>query len=288
MSISLELLTRICVFAFVLTTMFSMGLSLRLVQILNSLRTVRLVALSLAANFVLVPFWTYLITKVVPVNHSLTIALLLLGTCSGAPMLPKLVEFARGNLAQSVGLMVLLMAGTIVYVPIVLPLLVPGIQAHSGSIAKLLFSTMLPPLAGGLVLRAYRKDFATQLQSVMRGASNVALALVIIVVLVDKSSSVASTHSLRIIVAGALLLTVSFGFGFALGGPSADSRKVVALGTSARNMSAAFLVAVENFRQSEVLTMLTVLALLSLLLQIPTAIAWGRLVPRQNANRILD
>ena len=52
--------------------------------------------------------------------------LLLLGCAAGAPFLPKLAELAKGNLAFAVGVMVLLMVTTVVYLPIVLPLLLPG------------------------------------------------------------------------------------------------------------------------------------------------------------------
>jgi predicted Na+-dependent transporter len=268
--------------------MFSMGLSLTLEQILEPFKSIRLVVLALAANFILVPLSAYLITRVVPMDGSLAIVLLLLGTCSGAPMLPKLVEFARGNLALGVGLMVLLMVGTIVYVPFVLPLVLPGTHAHSWSLARVLFGTMLPPLLGGLALRAYRKDSAAQLQPLFRQASNIALALVVLVVLVGKLSSVVRVWNLTVLTAGALLFVLCFGFGFIFGGPDPESRKVLALGTSARNMSASFLVAVENFRQSEVLGVLTVMVLLALTLQIPAALVLGRPAERPDVNQVLD
>jgi predicted Na+-dependent transporter len=274
--ISLEQATRVSVFIFVLTTMFSMGLSLTLEQILEPFKSIRLVALALAANFILVPLSAYLITRVVPMDRSLAIVLLVLGSCSGAPMLPKLVEFARGNLSLGVGLMILLMVGTIVYVPFVLPLVLPGTHARSWPIAKVLFGTMLPPLLGGLALRAYRKDSAAQLQPLFRRASNVALAVVVLVVLVDKLSSAVRVWNLTVVTTGALLLVLCFGFGFIFGGPDRESRRVLALGTSARNMSASFLVAVENFGQSEVLAVLAIMVLLALTLQIPTAFILGR------------
>jgi len=288
MSNSLELTARISVFVFVVTTMLSMGFSLTLPQILEPFKSTRLVILALTANFVLVPSLAYLLIKVIPMAPSPAIGLLLLGTCSGAPMLPKLVEFARGNLALGVGLMTLLMTATIVYVPVVFPMLLPGVHVHPGSIAKPFFITMLPPLAMGLGLRAYRQELAVRLQPFFRRASNAALLVVITVVLAGKWSSVARMGNLTLVMTGTLLLVVSFGFGVALGGPGAESRKVLALGTSVRNMSAAFLVAVENFHQSDVLTALAVLALLALLLQIPAALALGRCVTRQNPNRMGD
>jgi BASS family bile acid:Na+ symporter len=63
---------------------------------------------------------------------------------------------------------------------------------------------------------------------------------------------------------------------FVLGGPSAETRSVLALGTAQRDISAAFVVAVENFSDPDVVVMLIVLALLGVCIQIPIALALGR------------
>jgi len=107
---------------FVVTSMLAMGMSLTMAQILQPLKNMRLVLLALVANFLLVPLLAYVITMVIPLEQSLEIGLIVLATAAGAPFLPKLVQGAKGNIAFGVGLMVLLMVVTIIYVPIVLPL----------------------------------------------------------------------------------------------------------------------------------------------------------------------
>jgi predicted Na+-dependent transporter len=96
------------VLVFVISNMLSLGLSLTTKQIIDPLRNVRLVALALVANFILVPVFAYALTLILPLNESITIGLILLSTAAGAPFLPKLVEVAKGNITFSVGLMVLL------------------------------------------------------------------------------------------------------------------------------------------------------------------------------------
>jgi predicted Na+-dependent transporter len=96
------------VLVFVISSMLSMGLSLTTKQIIDPLRNVRLVALALVANFILMPVFAYALTLILPLNESITIGLILLSTAAGAPFLPKLVEVAKGNITFSVGLMVLL------------------------------------------------------------------------------------------------------------------------------------------------------------------------------------
>jgi predicted Na+-dependent transporter len=177
---SLELSAKVAIFIFVVTSMLGVGLGLSLSQILESLRSTRLVFSSLAANVVLVPMLAYFIIRVIPLAQPLDIGIALLGTGAGAPFLPKLAEFARGNLAFAVGLMFLLMTVTIVYMPIVLPVLLPTAHVGVWAIARPLVTVMLMPLTVGLLLRARTEAFARFMQTYLRRASTIALVFVII------------------------------------------------------------------------------------------------------------
>jgi predicted Na+-dependent transporter len=106
---------------FVVTSMLAMGMSLTTAMILKPLKSVRLVVLALVANFVLVPLLAYGIASLIPLDAPLKDGLIILSCAAGAPFLPKLVQGAKGTVALGVGLMVLLMVVTIVYLPLVLP-----------------------------------------------------------------------------------------------------------------------------------------------------------------------
>lgn len=256
--------------------MLSVGLGLSLSQILESLRSTRLIFSALVANFVLVPILAYCIIRVIPLAQPLDTGILLLGTGAGAPFLPKLVEFARGNLAFAVGLMFLLMTVTIVFMPIVLPILLPTAHVGAWAIAKPLVTVMLIPLSLGLLVRARKEAFAMFFEPHLRQASTLALVFAIILVLAANYHKAGRIIGLNAIVAGAVLLLVSLGFGFVLGGTSADTRSVLAFGTAQRDISAAFVVAVENFSDPNVVAMLIVVLLLGVCIQIPLALALGR------------
>ena len=261
--------------------MLSVGLRLTLPQILEPFRSVRLVLSAVTANFVLVPLLAYFVTRIIAVDEPVAIGILLLGTGAGAPFLPKLAEFSRANTAFSVGLMVFLMAATVVYMPIVLPLLLPVDHVSPWLVAKPLVTVMLAPLALGLLVRARKTTLAARLEPYLRRASTIALILVIILVSGANFKNVAHNMSWNVILAGAVLLLGSIGCGFALGGPSSDSRRILALGTAQRDFSAALLVAVENFRNPAVVAMLIVVGLLGLCLQVPIALAFGRRAVRE-------
>ncbi len=276
MSEMLQVLANLAVLVFVVSSMLSMGLSLTIKQVLDPLRDVALVIKALLANFILVPLVGVLIKLVIPLDEPLAIGLILLATAAGAPFLPKLVLAAKGNVAFGVGLMVLLMVVTVVYVPIVLPLLLPGVAVNPMDIASSLIVLMLIPLAAGLFIKARYEGVATSLQPTMAQASNTSLMLLLVLMLVLNFRTVLGTVGTGAILAALIFILVSFGLGFFLGGPAADTKPVVGLGTAQRNVSAAMVVAAGNFSDPGVLVMIIVGALLMLVLLMLTAGELGR------------
>ena len=140
--------------------MLAMGLGLTMSQIVQPLKNVRLVVLALLANFVLVPLLAYGISLIIPLEDSLKIGLMILAASAGAPFLVLEVQGAKANLALAVGLMTLLMVVTIFFLPLVLPLLLTGIDVDAWSIAKSLIVLMLIPLILGLLVQSSAPDTA--------------------------------------------------------------------------------------------------------------------------------
>jgi BASS family bile acid:Na+ symporter len=263
---------------FVVTSMLAMGLSLSIAQILQPLKNMRLVFLALLANFVLVPLLAYAITLVIPLEQSLQIGLVVLATAAGAPFLPKLVQGARGNVPFGVGLMVLLMVVTIVYVPIVLPLLLAGVQVNPWDIAQSLIVLMLIPLAISLLIKSHSPESAAHWQPVMSKISSLAILILLVVGLGLNISNILSLIgtggilALLIFIAGCLLI------GLLLGGRDPALRSVMGLGVAQRNISAAIVVAAQNFTEGNTLSFILVASILMLLVLLPTA---KRLASRQ-------
>ena len=255
--------------SFVVSSMLAMGAGLTTAQIVEPLRNVRLVALALLANFVLMPLGAIALAKVLWLDEPFGIGLLLLGCAAGAPFLPKLAELAKGNLAFAVGAMVVLMVVTVGYLPIVLPLLLRGITVDPWDIARSLVLLMLLPLAVGLVLKARYEDLATRVKPWLDWISNVSLILVILLITAANLDKVLQVFGTRGILAGLLLIAVGFGIGWLLGGPGNDTRRVMALGTGQRNIAAALLVASQSFSDPKVVVMVIVVAIVGLIILMP-------------------
>jgi len=261
---------------FVVSSMLAVGLSLTVGKILFPLRNRRLVALALLANFVLMPLAALTIARLLRLEQSLSAALLLLGTAAGAPFLPKLAAVAKGSLAFAVGLMVMLMALTVGYMPLVLPLLLEGVSVDATKIARSLVLLMLLPLAAGLGVKRKYEAVAAKVAPVLNRVSTLSLVLLILLLLATNVQNIADMFGTRGVLASSIFLLVSFGTGWLLGGPGPDTRGVLALGTAQRNIAAALVVGGQNFDDPKVVVMVAVVAIVGLLVLMPLARAVAR------------
>ena len=270
----MELLGRavpFAILAFVVSSMLAVGLSLTVAQIVDPLRNGRLVSLALLANFVLMPLAAIVIARLLRLDQSLGVALLLLGSAAGAPFLPKLAGVAKGSLAFAVGLMVLLMVLTVGYMPLVLPLLLTGVSVDAGQIARSLVLLMLVPLVIGLAVRSRYVQVAGRAAGLLNGVSTVSLVLMIVLQLVTNVRNILDLFGTRGVLASVLFLLVGFGLGWLLGGPARETKGVLALGTAQRNIAAALVVAGQNFTDPRVVVMVVVVAVVGMLVLMPLA-----------------
>jgi len=275
----MELLNKaatIAMLSFVVSSMLAMGAGLTATQIIQPLRNVRLVVLALLANFVLMPTGAVVLAKALRLDEPFGVGLLLLGCAAGAPFLPKLAELAKGNLAFAVGLMVLLMVVTVGYLPIVLPLLLPGVTVDPWQIARSLVLLMLLPLAAGLALKSYYEGFATQAKRVLDWISNVSLILLVLLITAANIDKVLQVFGTFGILAGLLFIALGIGIGWLLGGPDVDTKRVMALGTGQRNIAAALVVASQSFDDPKVVVMVIVVAIVGLIVLMPLSRALAK------------
>ncbi len=271
----LTVIVKLSALVFVVGSMMAMGLSLTIPQIIKPLKDIKLLVLALLANFIVFPAVAYAIVQIMPHFTSFSedngIAFIVLAVAAGAPFLPKLAQMAKGNVAYSVGLMTLLMVISIFFVPIALPLLLPGVEVSPWDIAKGLIVTMLIPLAIGLFIKARYAETAKSLQPTFAQASNTALLLMMGVMLVMNIKTILGIVGTGVLLAGVVFYLGSFVIGFLLGfGAEQGTKSVLGLGTGQRNLSAPFVVAASNFSdRPDVLITLVVLTVVGLFIMLP-------------------
>ncbi|BAY37770.1 sodium symporter [Nostoc sp. NIES-2111] len=261
----LAVIDKLALFTFIVCTMLGAGLGLTVQQIWEPLRSPRLVIFSLLTNFVLVPLFVYLLLQVVHLSEPLRDGLLIMALASGPPALPKLAQIVKGNVAFSVGLMMLLMLGTIFYMPTVLPLVVAGVQINSWDIAKPLLLMMVSPLVIGLFIKAKFAAIAPIIQPILFKLSSSGLLLGLVVRLIIHTNDIIGLLKTGAIFVCAVFIIFSFSVGYLLGGPAIDTQRVLGVGTAQRNFAAALLVATSNFADPSVVSIIMVTSILMML-----------------------
>jgi BASS family bile acid:Na+ symporter len=265
------------VIIYIVTTMLSMGLSFFPKQFLEPLQDKSLILKSLAANFILVPLLTFLILQVIPLEEGLAIGLVLMAAGAGSPFMLKLVQVTRADMAFAVGLMLILSLVTLIYLPVMLSLLLPGVYINHLYIATSLLVLIVLPLVVGTALKARYSDLAETLKPIFNRISNLFIIIVVIIYLVLNYQDFLAVFGTGALIATVTFVLASFLTGYLLGGPTPGTKMVLGLGTAIRNGSAALVVAVANFSsQYNVTAMIVVVYLLSLILMILISAGIGK------------
>jgi BASS family bile acid:Na+ symporter len=275
----LTTITRLSVLIFLVTSMSGIGLGLSLQQVAAPLRNTRLVLFAMVANFIIAPALAMGLAQMLRLDEPFAIGLLLLGLAAGAPFMPKIVGLAKGDLALSVALMVLLMLGTTVLLPVALPRLVKGAQVNPWEIARFLSLLLLLPLVAGLIIKARRESLAARLRPVLERISTVALLTMLILIIALNFKGVLRIFGTGAILAGILFAVLTALAGWLLGGKDAAHRTVLGLGTGLRNIPAALIVSTQNFKDPNVSVMVIVTTLAGILVLVPIARLMGKRAP---------
>jgi len=143
MTDALSILLKITIVIFMVGNLLDLGLRLDLEKAMAGLRDLRFVTLSLLWAFVLCPALAFLLGGVLPLSEPYAMGLLLLGLAPCAPLLPGMVDKAHGDVNYAASFMLLASAGTVIYMPIAVPLLVKGGAIGTWAIlAQVLFFTL--------------------------------------------------------------------------------------------------------------------------------------------------
>jgi len=270
-----ELLLRletVAVLVFLVSSMGAMGLALTPRAIITPLRDLRFVLLALSLNFLLAPACAWLLTLIIPLQPGHAAGLMLLGGAAGAPFLPKLIDIARGDLAPAAALMALLTAGTILFMPFALPLMISGLDADPWNIARPLLMLIIAPLVVGMVVKQCAGSFARRAARPLTKIGNGALLLLFVLLVVLNFRALLGVIGSGAILVALLFFIALFVLGWLLGG---SHRSVLGLATTARNFGAALAPAENCFDDPAVTVMIIVGAIVCLVVSFAAA-GWVR------------
>lgn len=264
---------KISFLAFLTGSMGATGLALVPRELVVPLRDGRFVAVALGLNFLLAPVLAWLLAGLLGLDRSFANGLLLIGSAAGAPFLPKLLEIARGDIARGVAMMALLTAGTLVFLPLALPRMIPGCDAKPWEIAMPMLLWMVVPLVAGMLVKQLRPTLAARLASPLSKAGSLFLLIFFVLLLAEHARALLGLFGSRAVLAAALHAALLFIVGWWLGGPRVETRSVLGLGTATRNFGAALVPATTSLRDPQVVLMLVASAIAGCALSFSAA-AW--------------
>ncbi len=133
--------------------------------------------------------------------------------CAGAPFLIKLTKFSDNDVALGASLMMVLVLVSCVYVPIVLPLILPDVSVSAWELFINLTRQLILPIILGLIVDAVASNFSDTIHPWVEKIGNIALWVVIVGTLVGNIQRLIQISGNGSILAGVLFVIVVTIFG---------------------------------------------------------------------------
>ena len=261
---------------FVIATMLNVGLTQKPSAIAGHLKNRPFIIKMLLANFVFAPLLMIIALYFVPFEPPLKAGLLIFSLGAGAPLLIKLTQTAKHEVALGAAVMMLLTVVTVIYMPIVLPLALSGVSVDAFSVAKSLLLQLLVPIGVGMLAVQFMPDVMKKVQPWVGRLGNIALYALIVITLVGYYPNLIQIVGKGAFLVGLAFVGAAFGLGYLAGRGKDHLEDIGGLGTAQRNTAAGVIIALENFSDPNVLVMLTLANMLGIVMLLIIAKALSR------------
>jgi len=248
----------------------AVGLRLTFAEVVYSLKKCRF-GLIVLANFAAVPALTVAAITVFGIRGETAVGMILLAAAPFAPVVPIFARMARADLALAAGLTSIFPVLSAILTPLVCGIalkVLPGTASVHFDVLNgllILVATITLPLAVGMILRRFARAFSQLLLRPMEILSEAAGATSLAFVTFTQRARILEAGS-KALLTMALLMELALALGYWIGGSSVSSRRVVALGTSNRNIAMGILMALQSFPGTTVISNVVANGLLLILL----------------------
>lgn len=230
---------------------FCVGLQARAPDFLYALRHPVQLLRGIAAVNLIVPATAVALVLLFPLSPPVTAAIVLMSVAPLAPLVPGKMLKAGSRPSFAVGLYVALMLLAIAIVPLSLALLSLVFPADAAvepaSVARLVVTSVLLPLAAGVALGALAPRLAGSAAPIVLIVSNVGLLLFLVPVVVAMGQQMLALIGNGTIAIIAATVAAGLAGGHLLGGPHRSDRTALALAAATRHPGLALMIARENF-----------------------------------------
>ena len=245
--------------------MLSIGVTLRLEQLLMLWERPGLLNRSILAAVVVVPMLVALVVFSFRLPQEIKIGLILIAIAPGTSLTICLPKYRRAQ-CYAMALQATISLLAVITVPLTISILQeffpPEARISPLNVGQQLVIAQLLPLMVGITVRYCWSDFADNLETLIGQAANVLLCILILVVLAQQLEAVLHIGLFPLIIIGILAL-LSLWIGHFLGGRESSTRMTLATTTATHSAALALFIAILNLPHLSVFPAIAVYVLVS-------------------------
>jgi BASS family bile acid:Na+ symporter len=282
--VSITSLIGIAVKLSIALTVFGLGLRTNREEATSLFRSPGLLFRSLLSMNVIMPLIAVVLAMTFDLNPAVKLALIALSVSPVPPILPGKQLKHGGSSTYAFGLLVAAAVLAIVLIPFSIAIIgkVFGrtVDVPSGAIAVVVLTTVLAPLAVGILVRRTAPGFANRIAKPVGVVATVLLVAGILPVLFVSMPAIMSLIGNGTLLAIIVFVLAGLAAGHLLGGPEAENRTVLALSTASRHPGVAIAIAHITFPELKpAVSAILLYLLVSALVTKPYLSWWSRRHP---------
>lgn len=227
------------VLIFTVSNLAAMGLQVNMPDVKEALKNTKAMVLIFLWGWVLGPVLGVLITTLLPLEEPYVIVILLASLAPCAPFLQQMVVKARGEMGFTGAFIPLVVVGTVVFMPLISPLLIKGLAIDTWALAKPLLLTILLPLLIGAAFRFYYENKAISIFPYVKKFAVLTTLLTILWCLIIYGRGMLNTAGSMALLSMTLFMLMMAVITYCIGfGMKQSQRSVMSLGMGTRNIAA--------------------------------------------------
>ncbi len=273
----MDALSRTLMFAFLITSMLSVGMTATMKDLRSLLASRGLLFRSLIANFVVVPIIGIVLVKVLPLKPEAATALLILACTPGGLSALQFTTKVKGEkfFAGSSAFLLSLLA--VFLSPLLLTLVLPGdtsiVVPYGRALIFIVVFLLLPLVAGMLV--GGRMERQAEKLSKLFGIVSVVLFIAVMLLLKGDRKEAMNAIGKEALLYMLLFIVLTMVAGWLMAGRPKEARPVLATVTSMRNVALCLLIALKTFPDPAVQTPLVAFSALMVPPNMLLALFWA-------------
>jgi bile acid:Na+ symporter, BASS family len=267
---------------FVITNSFALGLRFQVGQILaHFFQQWRLAVWVLLINFAILPALIIGFAAIVPIPADIKIGYCIVALAAGAPFAPAITRLAKGNVAMSTAMFLVMVVVTVIVAALLLPLavsaVVPSVKhVANWDVAWPLLVFVITPLFIGCLMRFRYEEVVSSWVRPLLIVSITCLLLYGNLFVVSSWSQFVSAWNSGAYIAAIAVPILGIAFGSVISIKDAGTRHACAITTAQRSITAAIILTIFNYPQPLANVSVTIINGVGILILLILGIEWGR------------